>query len=447
MAEYVEKKENGELAILKISSKLAGSLQPVELSRADGYVDFNDIMMVHNIGQNASLAVDVGEFMGDENQQLYSTTASTDNSPYTRSAFRIVRYKNETREYREPHYLHYGEQFHLVTHHEFHRVPLYLYSTLKTTGHSSKLAHEQLVAMSTKADWSTVWQVLPVKPTERRTREGDPVPVNAPVIISHCSTNMMLMALNFKYANVFGNEFEVASGKKLDKHKAELDVHHWQFLEGAADSSVVGGPPVNPDDVATGEAIIGQVREILAKRSGGVQKLKDIGKQFHFIDKDRNGYLDRIEMQRGLETFLRAYKLNLTPDEIRQLFNTFDINRDGKVDYNEFLRTLRGDMNDFRKDFVRTAYKLLDKDGSGIVTLDEVSSLYDVSKHPKVLDGSWTEAKALTEFMKQWDQDGDSIITEDDLSKAEKDVQKLTDDCIKKIDLHVEQKEEEIMTV
>jgi len=39
------------------------------------------------------------------------------------------------------------------------------------------------------------------------------------------------------------------------------------------------------------------------------------------------------------------------------------------------------------------------------------------------------------------------VITEDDLSKAEKDVQKLTDDCIKKIDGYVEQKEDEIMTV
>ena len=38
-------------------------------------------------------------------------------------------------------------------------------------------------------------------------------------------------------------------------------------------------------------------------------------------------------------------------------------------------------------------------------------------------------------------------ITEDDLSKAEKDVQKLTDDYIKKIDEHVDQKEQEIMTV
>ena len=38
-------------------------------------------------------------------------------------------------------------------------------------------------------------------------------------------------------------------------------------------------------------------------------------------------------------------------------------------------------------------------------------------------------------------------ITEDELSHAEKEVQKLTDDFIKKIDGHLAHKEEEIMKV
>lgn len=38
-------------------------------------------------------------------------------------------------------------------------------------------------------------------------------------------------------------------------------------------------------------------------------------------------------------------------------------------------------------------------------------------------------------------------ITEDDLSHAEKEVQKLTDDFIKKIDGHLSHKEDEIMKV
>jgi len=41
----------------------------------------------------------------------------------------------------------------------------------------------------------------------------------------------------------------------------------------------------------------------------------------------------------------------------------------------------------------------------------------------------------------------DSGTTEDDVKQAEKDLQKLTDDCTAKIDAHVASKEKEIMTV
>jgi len=41
----------------------------------------------------------------------------------------------------------------------------------------------------------------------------------------------------------------------------------------------------------------------------------------------------------------------------------------------------------------------------------------------------------------------DSGTTEDDVKQAEKDLQKLTDDYVAKIDAHVVSKEKEIMTV
>ena len=49
------------------------------------------------------------------------------------------------------------------------------------------------------------------------------------------------------------------------------------------------------------------------------------------------------------------------------------------------------------------------------------------------------------QHLKTEQKNGD--ITEDDLSFAEKEVQKLTDDYIKKIDAHLSHKEEEIMKV
>ena len=55
------------------------------------------------------------------------------------------------------------------------------------------------------------------------------------------------------------------------------------------------------------------------------------------------------------------------------------------------------------------------------------------------------ERRDAIQQLKSEQKSGD--ITEDDLTKAEKDIQKLTDDYIKKIDEHIAQKEQEIMTV
>jgi Ca2+-binding EF-hand superfamily protein len=49
---------------------------------------------------------------------------------------------------------------------------------------------------------------------------------------------------------------------------------------------------------------------------------------------------------------MKEQMLNLTDQEILALFNLFDRNRDGTIDYDEFVRILQGPMNNFRKKLV-----------------------------------------------------------------------------------------------
>jgi Ca2+-binding EF-hand superfamily protein len=44
--------------------------------------------------------------------------------------------------------------------------------------------------------------------------------------------------------------------------------------------------------------------------------------------------------------------LSLTDNDIKALFDAFDRNRDGAIDYDEFIRVLQGPMNNFRKKLV-----------------------------------------------------------------------------------------------
>ena len=49
------------------------------------------------------------------------------------------------------------------------------------------------------------------------------------------------------------------------------------------------------------------------------------------------------------------------------------------------------------------AFNILDKDKSGVITLDEIASAYDASRHPDVIAGKTSERKVLLEFLDCFD--------------------------------------------
>ena len=93
----------------------------------------------------------------------------------------------------------------------------------------------------------------------------------------------------------------------------------------------------------------------------------------------------------------------MTDQEILALFNLFDRNRDGTVDYDEFIRTLRGPMNNFRKKLVLQAFGKLDKDGSGFIEMNDIRGVYNASRHPDVIQGKRTEDEILMEFLQTFE--------------------------------------------
>ena len=73
------------------------------------------------------------------------------------------------------------------------------------------------------------------------------------------------------------------------------------------------------------------------------------------------------------------------------LFQAFDINRDGTIQYDEFLRIIRGELTEYRKQLVERAFKKLDRDGSGVVEVSDLVGVYSGKKHPAVMEGRKTE--------------------------------------------------------
>jgi Ca2+-binding EF-hand superfamily protein len=72
---------------------------------------------------------------------------------------------------------------------------------------------------------------------------------------------------------------------------------------------------------------------------------------------------------------------------------------------------------------IRKAYQKLDVNSDGLVKLDDIAKLYDVSKHPDVIGGRKQPVEVYKEFMKLWDtQVADGIVTFEEFCDYFKDV-------------------------
>ena len=68
-------------------------------------------------------------------------------------------------------------------------------------------------------------------------------------------------------------------------------------------------------------------------------------------------------------------------------------------------------MSKHRKDLIFQAFQKLDKSGDGVVTVEDLKGVYSVKKHPKYLNGEWTEEKCLRGFLDSFDsQDKDGKV-------------------------------------
>lgn len=117
------------------------------------------------------------------------------------------------------------------------------------------------------------------------------------------------------------------------------------------------------------------------------------------MDDNNSKSLDREEFRKAM----RDYKVELPDDQINVVFNAFDLNRDGTIDYDEFLRIIRGDLTQPRLALVRKAYSKLDRDGSGVVDINDIRGVYNGTKHPDVISGKKTEDQILTEFLETFE--------------------------------------------
>ena len=112
-------------------------------------------------------------------------------------------------------------------------------------------------------------------------------------------------------------------------------------------------------EISNFDEIKQKVIDLCRKRSAN--GLRGLRVMFKAMDRNRNGTLSPVEFKYAM----RDYGLNISEIEVTQIVKHFDTNGDGMLSFDEFLRAIRGSLNERRRDLVHQAYKVLDKDGSG----------------------------------------------------------------------------------
>ncbi|NXG00499.1 CAYP2 protein, partial [Sakesphorus luctuosus] len=88
-------------------------------------------------------------------------------------------------------------------------------------------------------------------------------------------------------------------------------------------------------------------RGTLSKR--GVRVITGLGKYFRQVDQNRNGFLSQAAFKEALNVF----HLEMPEGDFESLWLILDDSKSDKVDYGEFTRAIFGEMNEYRKAFVR----------------------------------------------------------------------------------------------
>ena len=157
-------------------------------------------------------------------------------------------------------------------------------------------------------------------------------------------------------------------------------------------------------------AVLAYIRDTLQRR--GARGIRGLGRVFRQMDSfDGNRKVDRNEFMVGL----RECGVQLEDQQMGELFDYFDKEKDGTMCFDEFLVGIRGTLNGRRQAMVDKAFLKFDRDGNGVINANDLRGVYNASMHPKVQKGEATEDQIFQEFLSSFnDRNRDGQIDRDE---------------------------------
>ena len=222
---------------------------------------------------------------------------------------------------------------------------------------------------------------------------------------------------------LYGDDASVTSSCSSSQEEKEST---FTDLEGLGDERV-GEEGLEEEEVGQKEEFppsLERLKEKIKQR-GGLHGIHAMGRSLRIMDDSGDGKLSLAEFKYGLKDF----GVRLNPAELDELFYFFDKDKSGSISFDEFLIGLRGSINSRRKALIAMAYKVLDRNGDGSVTLEDMELSYDTRMHPEVISGAKTKAQVLREFLSQFDTiEKDGKVSQKEFEEYYKNVSASIDD-------------------
>ena len=130
------------------------------------------------------------------------------------------------------------------------------------------------------------------------------------------------------------------------------------------------------------------------------QAINEFKEAFNIFDKDKDGYITVKE----LDQIMKNLGQSPTESELQNMINEVDIDRNGTIDFREFLGIMMKKLKETdSEDELIEVFKIFDSDGNGLINSNELLNVM-------LTLGEETNKEDIEDIIKDVDHDGDGFI-------------------------------------
>ena len=206
--------------------------------------------------------------------------------------------------------------------------------------------------------------------------------------------------INYKdfIGNLYHNPSIMDNPEKLKQNKKKQDYPYAPSESSHREKEkkeIIEEKKINKE--LTTDEIIEIIRDNI--KSKGIRCLIALENNFRSLDEDNSQTVDFPSFKKTSIDF----KFDLTEENLQNLFFFFDKEEKGRIDYDEFIRIIRGQMSKSRRELIEKIFESFEPDKEGIVHIDRLNEYFNPEGHPDVIKGIRKPQEIYNEFMETFE--------------------------------------------